>query len=76
MSAPPAQMGNDARANVLPVTTASGPGFLGPSYSPADEMLPPASSGGGAGGGDGGGAGGGDGGTGRGGLVERNTQAQ
>jgi hypothetical protein len=43
MSAPPARMGNDARANVLPVTTASGPGFLGPNYSPADEMLPPAS---------------------------------
>lgn len=37
------QMGNDARANVLPVKPASGPGFLGPNYSPADEMLPPAS---------------------------------
>ena len=37
------QMGNDGRANVLPVKEASGPGFLGPNYSPADEMLPPAS---------------------------------
>jgi hypothetical protein len=37
------QMGNDNRANVLPVREASGPGFLGPNYSPADEMLPPAS---------------------------------
>ena len=36
------QMGNETRANVLPVGTASGPGFLGPSYNPADEMLPPA----------------------------------
>ena len=37
------QVGNDARPNVLPVKPASGPGFLGPNYSPADEMLPPAS---------------------------------
>jgi hypothetical protein len=37
------QVGNDARKNVLPVKPASGPGFLGPNYSPADEMLPPAS---------------------------------
>jgi len=37
------KMGNDGRANVLPVKPASGPGFLGPNYSPADEMLPPAS---------------------------------
>jgi hypothetical protein len=37
------QMGNDGRANVLPVKEASGPGFLGPEYNPADEMLPPAS---------------------------------
>ena len=37
------QMGNDGRANVLPVNPASGPGFLGPNYNPADEMLPPAS---------------------------------
>ena len=36
-------MGSDNRPNVLPVKTASGPGFLGPNYSPADEMLPPAS---------------------------------
>ena len=36
------QMGSDNRANVLPVKDASGPGFLGPSYNPADEMLPPA----------------------------------
>jgi len=36
------QMGNDARTNVLPVKPASGPGFLGPNYNPADEMLPPA----------------------------------
>lgn len=36
------KMGNDGRANVLPVKAASGPGFLGPSYNPADEMLPPA----------------------------------
>jgi hypothetical protein len=35
-------MGNDKRPNVLPVNKASGPGFLGPDYSPADEMLPPA----------------------------------
>jgi len=37
------QMGTDSRPNVLPVKDASGPGFLGPSYNPADEMLPPAS---------------------------------
>lgn len=37
------QMGTDNRANVLPVKDASGPGFLGPQYNPADEMLPPAS---------------------------------
>jgi hypothetical protein len=37
------QIGNDARKNVLPVKPASGPGFLGPNYNPADEMLPPAS---------------------------------
>lgn len=37
------QMGNDGRANVLPVKEASGPGFLGPNYNPADEILPPAS---------------------------------
>jgi len=37
------QMGNESRKNVLPVKPASGPGFLGPNYSPADEMLPPAS---------------------------------
>uniref|UniRef100_A0A6C0ANF4 Uncharacterized protein n=1 Tax=viral metagenome TaxID=1070528 RepID=A0A6C0ANF4_9ZZZZ len=37
------QMGTDARPNVLPVKKASGPGFLGPQYNPADEMLPPAS---------------------------------
>lgn len=37
------QMGNDGRPNVLPVKEASGPGFLGPQYNPADEMLPPAS---------------------------------
>ena len=36
-------MGNDNRPNVLPVKVASGPGFLGPSYNPANEMLPPAS---------------------------------
>lgn len=36
-------MGNDGRGNVLPVKEASGPGFLGPQYNPADEMLPPAS---------------------------------
>jgi len=36
------QMGTDGRANVLPVKDASGPGFLGPQYNPADEMLPPA----------------------------------
>ena len=36
------QMGNEKRPNVLPVGTASGPGFLGPSYNPADQMLPPA----------------------------------
>lgn len=35
-------MGNDNRANVLPVKDASGPGFLGPDYNPADEMLAPA----------------------------------
>lgn len=37
------QMGTDARPNVLPVKEATGPGFLGPEYNPADEMLPPAS---------------------------------
>lgn len=37
------QYGNDSRTNVLPVNPASGPGFLGPNYSPADQMLPPAS---------------------------------
>ena len=37
------QMGTDARPNVLPVKQATGPGFLGPQYNPADEMLPPAS---------------------------------
>jgi hypothetical protein len=37
------QMGTDNRANVLPARDASGPGFLGPQYNPADEMLPPAS---------------------------------
>jgi len=36
------QMGSDGRANVLPVKPASGPGFLGPNYNPADEMLAPA----------------------------------
>jgi len=36
-------MGSDSRANVLPVKKTSGPGFLGPDYNPADEMLPPAS---------------------------------
>jgi len=36
------QMGSDSRPNVLPVKDASGPGFLGPNYNPADEMLPPA----------------------------------
>jgi len=35
-------MGNDTRPNVLPTKGASGPGFLGPDYNPADEMLPPA----------------------------------
>ena len=35
------QLGNDNRANVLPVKPASGPGFLGPNYSPADEMMTP-----------------------------------
>jgi hypothetical protein len=42
-SASKTQVGNDARPNVLPVKPASGPGFLGPNYNPADEMLPPAS---------------------------------
>ena len=37
------EMGNDKRANVLPIKAASGPGFLGPNYNPVDEMLPPAS---------------------------------
>ena len=35
------QMGTDSRTSVLPVNPASGPGFLGPTYSPADQMLPP-----------------------------------
>jgi hypothetical protein len=35
-------MGSDSRANVLPVKEPSGPGFLGPSYNPADEMYTPA----------------------------------
>jgi len=42
-SASTMQMGTDKRANVLPAKEASGPGFLGPQYNPADEMLPPAS---------------------------------
>ena len=37
------KMGSDGRSSVLPVIEASGPGFLGPQYNPADEMLPPAS---------------------------------
>lgn len=41
-SASTTQMGNDSRANVLPVATASGPGFLGPNYNPADELTAPA----------------------------------
>jgi hypothetical protein len=41
-SASSLQMGNDSRPNVLPTKEASGPGFLGPDYNPADEMLPPA----------------------------------
>ena len=36
------KMGTDGRPNVLPIKPASGPGFLGPNYSPADEMLPTA----------------------------------
>ena len=36
-------MGTESRTSILPVKPASGPGFLGPSYNPADEMLPPAS---------------------------------
>ena len=36
------QIGNDNRTNVLPTKPASGPGFLGPNYSPADEMMAPA----------------------------------
>ena len=36
------KMGNDGRSNVLPVKPASGPGFLGPTYNPADQMMPPA----------------------------------
>lgn len=35
-------MGNNTNAEILPVKNASGPGFLGPNYNPADEMLPPA----------------------------------
>ena len=41
-SASATQMGNDSRANVLPVATASGPGFLGPNYNPGDELTAPA----------------------------------
>lgn len=37
------KMGTENRTSILPVKPASGPGFLGPNYSPADEMLPPAS---------------------------------
>lgn len=37
-----ATYGNNNSAEILPVTNASGPGFLGPNYNPADEMLPPA----------------------------------
>lgn len=37
-----ANMGSDTRPSVLPSTTTSGPGFLGPDYNPADEMYPPA----------------------------------
>lgn len=35
--------GNNTPGAILPEKPASGPGFLGPNYSPADEMLPPAS---------------------------------
>lgn len=35
-------MGTESRKSILPVKPASGPGFLGPPYSPADEMLAPA----------------------------------
>ena len=41
-SASSTQIGNDNRPSVLPVKPASGPGFLGPNYSPADEMMAPA----------------------------------
>lgn len=37
-----ATYGNNTSAEILPVKEPSGPGFLGPSYNPADEMLPPA----------------------------------
>jgi len=37
------KMGSETRGNILPINQASGPGFLGPPYNPADEMLPPAS---------------------------------
>jgi len=36
------KMGNDDRKNVLPSKPASGPGYLGPEYNPADELVAPA----------------------------------
>jgi hypothetical protein len=41
--APATKMGTNPDESILPVKPASGPGFLGPNYSPADELLPPAS---------------------------------
>ena len=35
------QMGTESRSSILPVKAASGPGFLGPNYSPADQMATP-----------------------------------
>lgn len=39
---PGATFGNNNDKQILPTATAKGPGFLGPDYNPADEMLAPA----------------------------------
>jgi hypothetical protein len=36
------RMGNEERPNILPIKKAEGPGYLGPDYNPADELLAPA----------------------------------
>lgn len=36
------QMGQNTTEPIIPVRAASGPGYLGPDYNPADQILPPA----------------------------------